>query len=92
MDRLESKLENADFPSLEITMKSIDPVNNTISISVDINTFKEDEAALTANKGIINPHIYLVTSLINHLRESRYVITDSINITSLQVASKKIKI
>lgn len=92
MDALESKLENTDFPSLEISMKSIDPLRNTISLNVEINTFKDDEAQLTATKWILNPHIYLVTSIINNLRASRYVLTDSINVNTLKVAKKKIKI
>lgn len=92
MDALESKLENTDFPSLEISMKSIDPIRNTISLNVEINTFKDDEAQLTATKGILNPHIYLVTSIINNLRASRYVLTDSINVNTLKVNKKKIKI
>ncbi len=92
MDALESKLENTDFPSLEISMKSIDPLRNTINLNVEVNTFKEDEAQLTATKGILNPHIYLVTSIINNLRESRYVLTDSINVNTLKVNKKKIKI
>jgi hypothetical protein len=92
MDRLQSKLENTDVPSLEIAMKNINPLDNTISLGVDINTFKEDEAQLTATKNILNPHIYLVTNLINHLRESRFILADSINIPSLEVVKKKIKI
>ncbi len=92
MDALEAKLENTDFPSLEISMKSIDPLRNTISLNVEINTFKDDEAQLTATKWILNPHIHLVTSIINNLRASRYVLTDSINVNTLKVNKKKIKI
>jgi hypothetical protein len=92
MNALEAKLENTDFPSLEITMQSIDPLKNTISLNVQINTFKDDEAQLTAQQGVLNPHIFIVTNIINHLRESRFVLTDSINVTSLNVAKKKIKV
>lgn len=92
MNALEAKLENTDFPSLDIAMQSIDPLKNTITLRVEINTFKEDEAQLTASQGILNPHIFIVTSIINHLRESRFVLTDSINVDSLNVIKKKIKV
>jgi hypothetical protein len=92
MDRLQTKLENTDFPSLEISMRSIDPLTNTISLSVEVNTFKEDEAQLTETKGILNPHIYLVTQLIKHLRESRFILADSITLNGTQVVKKKIKV
>lgn len=92
MSALEAKLENTDFPSLDISMQSIDPLKNTINLNVEINTFKDDEAQLTEEKGVLNPHIFIVTSIINHLRESRFVLTDTININTLKVNKKKIKV
>lgn len=92
MNLIQFKLENTDFPSLDVSMKSIDPLQNTINLGVEINTFKDDEMQLTQSKWILNPHIYLVTSVINNLRTSRYVITDSINVSTLRVNKKKIKI
>lgn len=91
MKLIQDKLENTDIPSLDISMKSINPLENTINLSIEINTIKDDEMQLIQSKGILNPHIYLVTSIINNLRESRYVLTDAINIGSLKVNKKKIK-
>lgn len=92
MKLIQDKLENADIPSLDISMKSINPLENTINLSIEINTIKDDEMQLIQTRGILNPHIYLVTSIINNLRESRYVLTDAINIGSLKVNKKKIKV
>lgn len=92
MDLIQNKLENTDFPSLDVSMRSIDPLQNTINLNIEINTFREDEVQLIQSKGILNPHIYLVTSIINNLRESRYVITETINISTLKVNKKKIKV
>lgn len=92
MHLIQLKLENSDFPSLDVSMRSIDPLQNTINLWIEINTLKEDELQLTQSRWILNPHIYLVTSIINNLRESRYVITDTININSLKVNKKKIKV
>ncbi len=92
MKLIQDKLENSDVPSLDISMKSINPLENTINLSIEINTIKNDEDELSKKKKILNPHIYLVTSIINNLRESRYVLTDAINISSLKVNKKKIKV
>lgn len=92
MDIIQAKLENTDFPSLDVSVRNIDTINNSINLNIEINTFKEDEAALTLDNGILNPHIYLITSIVNHLRESRYVLTDSININSLVVEKRKVKV
>ncbi len=92
MDLIESKLENADYPSLDISVTNIDPKENSINIAVEINTFKEDELQLTLTNWILNPHIYLTTSVVNHLRESRFVLTDTININQLNVNSRRVRI
>ncbi len=92
MDAIEAKLENTDFQSIDVSVTSIDTVNNSISLMVDINTFKDDEAKLMSSKWVLNPHIYLITSIINQLRESRYVLTDSININTLNVNKKKVRV
>lgn len=92
MDLIEAKLENTDFPSLDISVRDINTKNNTISVNVEINTFKEDEIKLTIENWILNPHIFLSTSIVNHLRESRYVLTDSINITQLSIDQKRVRI
>ncbi|MBP6085812.1 hypothetical protein KA478_01180 [Patescibacteria group bacterium] len=50
MDAIEAKLENTDFPSIDVSVTSIDTVNNAIGLMVDINTFKDDEAKLMSTK------------------------------------------
>ncbi|MBP6910152.1 hypothetical protein KBC03_00975, partial [Patescibacteria group bacterium] len=73
MSYLDAKLENSDFPSLEIDIKNFDPLQNNISFEINLNTFQEDELQLL-NKGILNPHIYLATKIINLLRESKFIV------------------
>jgi len=91
MNYLDSKLEDSDFPSLEISIKSFDPLQNNISFGIDLNTFQDDEIQLL-NNGILNPHIYLATKIINLLRESKFVVAESINIKTLKVNKKKLRI
>lgn len=88
---LDAKLESSDFPSLSINIKNFDPSQNSISFDIDINTFKEDELQLLT-KGILNPHIYLATKIINLLRESKFIIAEPINLTTLKVNKKKLRI
>lgn len=88
---LDAKLESSDFPSLAIDIKSFDPTQNTISFDIDINTFKEDELQLLS-KGILNPHIYLATKIINLLRESKFIVAEPINLSTLKVTKKKVRI
>ena len=92
MDTIEAKLENTKFPSLDLTVDSIDPVNSTLSLKIEINTLPEDEVTLTRDRGILNPHIYLITSVVNYLRESRYVITNNIKLSTLNIDKKTVKI
>lgn len=91
MSYLDAKLENTDFPSLEINIKSFDPLQNNISFSIELNTFQEDEVQLL-NKGILNPHIYLATKIINLLRESKFVVATPINLNTLRVNKKKLRV
>ncbi len=91
MSYLDAKLENTDFPSLEINIKSFDPLQNNISFSIELNTFQEDEVQLL-NKGILNPHIYLATKIINLLRESKFVVAAPINLNTLRVNKKKLRV
>lgn len=91
MSYLDAKLENTDFPSLAINIKSFDPLQNSISFSIELNTFQADELQLL-NKGILNPHIYLATKIINLLRESKFVVASPINLSTLKVNKKKLRI
>lgn len=43
MSYLDAKLEESDFPSLEISIQNFDPLENSISFGIELNTFQEDE-------------------------------------------------
>lgn len=86
---IKQKLENQDYPKLWIVFNSLDPKSNTISFTITINTFLEDELYLV-NSWIINPHIYIVSLLINGLRESHFILWDTIKIDTLKVTKRNI--
>lgn len=84
------KLEDQDFPKLSIIFNTLDPQSNRISFTISINTFLEDEQNIIW-KGILNPHIYIVSTMLNLLRESHFILWDTIKIDSLKVNKKKYK-
>lgn len=91
MNYLDAQLEDTDFPSLSINIRNFDPLQNNISFGIELNTFQEDELQLL-NKGILNPHIYLATKIINLLRESKFVVAGPISLQTLRVNKKKLRI
>lgn len=88
---VDNKLEQTDLPSFSITFKKYDPTQKQISFSVDVNTFKQDEIALI-KKGIINPHIFIISNLLNLIKQSIFVVSEDINTKSIKIEPKVIKI
>ena len=88
---IDTKLEQTDIPSFAITFKKYDPTQKSISFTVDVNTFKQDEVALI-KKGIVNPHIFILSSLINLIKQSTFVVSENIDAKSIKIVPKIIKI
>ena len=88
---VDSKLEQSDLPSFSINFKRYDPNQQEISFSVDVNTFKQDEIALI-KKGIINPHIFILSNLLNLIKQSVFVVSENIDAKSIKITPKVIKI
>lgn len=91
MYAVDTKLEQTDIPSFSITFKKYDPTQQQISFTVDINTFKQDEIALI-KKWIINPHIFIFSSLLNLIKQSVFVVSENIDAKSIKITPKVIKI
>lgn len=91
MAYVDAKLEQTELPSFSITFQKFDPSKKQISFKVEVNTFQQDEAALT-RKGIINPHIFIVTNLLNLIKQSLFVISENIDAKQLKIIPKVIKI
>ncbi len=88
---VDTKLEQTDLPSFSITFKKYDPMQKQISFTLDVNTFKQDELALI-KKGIINPHIFILSNLLNLIKQSVFVISENIDAKSIKITPKNIKI
>lgn len=88
---VDTKLEQTDLPSFSITFKKYDPTQKQISFTVDVNTFKQDEIALI-KKWIINPHIFILSNLLNLIKQSVFVVSENIDAKSIKITPKTIKI
>jgi hypothetical protein len=88
---IDQKLENSSLPSLSITFNNFDPQSELLTLNIEVNTFPEDEVALL-NKGILNPHIFVVTNLINLLRQSRFIQGEAIDVKNLKINKKKVRV
>lgn len=88
---VDSKLEQTDLPSFSITFKKYDPTQKQISFTVEVNTFKQDELALI-KRGIISPHIFILSNLLNLIKQSIFVVSENIDAKSIKITPKTIKI
>ncbi len=91
MRYIDIKLEWSQFPSFRIFFKKYDPIEKIIHFTIEINTFQQDEIALV-KKWIINPHIFILSNVINLLKQSRFIISESIDAKSVKIVPKTIKI
>jgi hypothetical protein len=88
---VDSKLEKSDIASLQIDFNRFDPNQKNIWFRVTVNTLAEDDVAFMA-RGIINPHIFIISTLVTLLKQSFFVIGDSINIDKLNIKQQTITI
>ena len=91
MQYVDVKLEQNDIPSFAITFQQFDPNQKQVSFSVEVNTTQQDELALT-QKGIINPHIFIVSNLLNLIKQSLFVVGENIDAKKLKIQTKTVKL
>jgi hypothetical protein len=91
MSYVDTKLEQKEMPSFAITFQKFDPTQKEINFKVDVNTLQSDEEAMI-QKGIVNPHIFVVTNLLNLIKQSLFVISANIDTKSLKIVPKTVKV
>lgn len=87
----DTKLEQTELPSFSITFQKFDQNKDEITFTIDINTFKQDEIEL-AKKWILSPHIFIFNNLINNLKQSKFIVWESISTKNLKIDTKVINI
>jgi hypothetical protein len=85
------KLQEKDIPSYAITFPEFDPKLTNIKFTTDINTNKQDELALN-QVGVINPHLYIITNLIDTLKQSLLVIWENIKVDQIKIVPKTVRV
>ena len=85
------KLQEKEIPNYTITFPEFNPKEQDISFTTDINTNRQDELAL--NKiGVVNPHLYIITNLINTLKQSLLVIGENIKVDQIKISPKTVRV
>lgn len=87
---IDAKLEQSNIPNFSITFNQFDPKSKKISFNITINTSNYDEESMTINEWIVNPHIFIFTNLLNLLKQSIFVVSDSINIKQLAINEQEV--
>lgn len=87
MQFVDSRLEQTEVPSFSIKFKSFNPKSKELTFDIEINTFKEDEIEL-AKKWILSPHSFILNSLINNLKLSRVIVSEPIEVKSINIEQR----
>lgn len=90
-DIIDEELENTDTPSIKIDFNNFDPHADSISFQVTINTLIDDENALL-DKGILNPHVFILSTLVNILKKSHFVLGEWINVQWIDIKERNLTI
>ncbi len=91
LELVEKRLETSSVASIKIDFKSFDPNSKNLAFQVTISTLAEDEAAFLM-KGILNPHVFILSTLVNLLKQSLFVIGDGISVQNITVKDQNITI
>lgn len=87
---IDAKLEQTTIPNFSIIFNQFDSKSKKISFNITINTSSEDEASMMLDEWITNPHIFIFTNLLNLLKQSIFVVSDSINIKQLVINEQEV--
>lgn len=87
----EQKLEDDQFPNLWIQFERFDPASQRLSFTVSVNTTIYDRKQLE-QLWVVAPQIFVITNLVNLLKQSKFVLWESINVNKLNITKKDIKV
>jgi len=88
---IDEKLEQTEIPSFKINFRSFNKQSNELTFDIEINTFKEDEVEL-AKKGILSSHSFILNSLINNLKLSRAIVSETIEVRTIDVNQRTLNV
>lgn len=88
---IKDKLEQTEIPSFSIEFKWFNQQSSELSFDIVINIQKADKVEL-AKKWILSPHSFILNSLINNLKLSRAIVSEWIEVKSIDVEERTITI
>jgi hypothetical protein len=88
---IDSKLEETGVPVFTINFSRFDPESKFLDFSITLSTNSQDEYALN-KQGILNPHVYVSTNLVNLLRQSLLVIWENISANQVKISPRTVKV
>ena len=91
LNYLDTFLEQKDIPSFSILFNGFNAATKSIDFSVDINITKQDQLKLMEDK-ILNPQIFILTQIINLLKQSFFVIGANIDAKTIAVTTKTVTV
>ena len=90
-DYVDNKLKDNTIPMVTITFWADNPKDNSLSLTLELNTNTNDEIALI-KENILNPHLYILTKILYLLKESLLIIGEWIKTDEIQIQPKVIRI
>jgi len=88
---IDTRLDDSAFPSLIISFDRFDPQAQQLGFKIGINTLAEDEKALI-NQGILNPHIFILSRMINLLKASKFIMGNAIAINDMRIERNELEV
>lgn len=87
MNAISQLLEKADTTLFSITFNWFNAADKNIKFNIEVYTNQEDEKALMA-QGKRNPNIFILTNIINLLKQSSFIIWAEINTKEINVDTR----
>ena len=89
MNAISQLLENGDSTLFSITFNGFNAQQKNISFNIEVYTNQEDEKILLA-KWQKNPNIFILTNIINLLKQSSFIIWAEINTKEINVDTRTV--
>ena len=89
MNAINQLLEKWEFSLFSITFNWFNAADKSIKFNIEVYTNQEDEKALML-QGKRNPNIFILTNIINLLKQSSFIIWADINVKEIDVDTKSL--
>lgn len=88
---IDNKLQDTELPTFSINFIWFNPKEDKVDFTIGLNTTSQDELALN-KQGILTPHVFIVTNIINLLKQSLLIIGENIKADQIKTTPKTIRV